>query len=352
MSSPAGYLPERSEFAYGRGVPNRLVTIVDLARELGMSKTTVSDALNGRGRVSQATRDRVLAVASELGYRVNRAARSMRTSTNGAVGLYIPPVARAFAFYMEFAFGAADAAARLDVDLTFFARQQDPAHPRQYGVDGAIVVDPLPDDPTVGMLLDAGVPVVTAGTDLSPAASRVSAVYEADHIALERQVLDRLRAFGVRRPAFVASDAVFASSWARDVITGYDEWCVDNDVDPARVLAPISAQEHELEAILRELVGREGVDALVCGPQGFAARSVPHLAGLGITAGPDFPVASLVADPLSELPDPAISVVDLAPAPYGKGATMLLGEVLSWPEPATGVRRVHPATVRFAEYLR
>ena len=39
----------------------RIYTIDDIARELGVSKTTVSRAISGKGRIGQATRERVLA---------------------------------------------------------------------------------------------------------------------------------------------------------------------------------------------------------------------------------------------------------------------------------------------------
>lgn len=44
-------------------------TIADVAREAGVSRTTVSHALNGIGKVDPRTRERVERVAAELGYR-------------------------------------------------------------------------------------------------------------------------------------------------------------------------------------------------------------------------------------------------------------------------------------------
>lgn len=330
----------------------RKTTIVDLARELGLSKTTVSDALNGRGRVSDETRERIATAAAELGYVVNRAARSMRSSTTGAIGLYIPPVVRSFSFYMDFAFGAAQAAAGLDVDLTLFAREQDAEHPRRFSVDGAIVVDPLPDDPMVGLLLDGGVPVVTAGRDMGRAGSGVAGEIVADHQGLFGRVLDRLHDHGVRRPAFLGSDALFFSSWASEVAGAHDEWCAAHGIEPARGLVSVSSDEEALRDAVSKLVAIPGVDALVCGPQGFGGRAVAALAHLGITAGPDFPVASLVADPVTELPNPLVTAVDLAPWSFGYEATLLLDEVLCQPiRERRPILREHSASIRFADYL-
>ena len=51
-------------------------TIIDIAREVGVSKAAVSYALNGRGGVSPETRDRILDVAADLGWRASSASTS------------------------------------------------------------------------------------------------------------------------------------------------------------------------------------------------------------------------------------------------------------------------------------
>lgn len=70
--------------------PPRPATLVDVARDAGVSRATASRVISGSPRVSPATRERVLRSASRLHYRVNSAARSLRTSRSGLVGLLIP----------------------------------------------------------------------------------------------------------------------------------------------------------------------------------------------------------------------------------------------------------------------
>jgi len=65
-------------------------TIKDIAKKSGLSIPTVSQVLNGTGRISAATRAKVLRVARELGYRPNSAARSMRSGRFGNVALLLP----------------------------------------------------------------------------------------------------------------------------------------------------------------------------------------------------------------------------------------------------------------------
>ncbi|MGV8977456.1 MAG: LacI family DNA-binding transcriptional regulator [Cellulomonas sp.] len=70
------------------GSPPRRPTISDVARAAGVSIAVVSYALNGRPGVSASTRERVLRVADEFGWRPNAAARSMRSGPR-AVGLVL-----------------------------------------------------------------------------------------------------------------------------------------------------------------------------------------------------------------------------------------------------------------------
>jgi len=55
----------------------RRVTVKDLANELGLSLGTINMALNNKKGVSDKTRERVIAAANEMGYRVNRVAQGM-----------------------------------------------------------------------------------------------------------------------------------------------------------------------------------------------------------------------------------------------------------------------------------
>lgn len=69
---------------------SRVVTLIDVAHDAGVSRATASRVLSGSPRVSALARDRVLASAEKLHYRVNAAARSLRTTRTGLVGLLIP----------------------------------------------------------------------------------------------------------------------------------------------------------------------------------------------------------------------------------------------------------------------
>ncbi|GAT71960.1 transcriptional regulator [Microbacterium sp. HM58-2] len=73
-----------------------MVTMQDVARQAGVSVMTVSNVINGRPHVRDATRDRVLTAIDDLGYAVNAAARNLRQGRTGVIGLAIPDIDRPY----------------------------------------------------------------------------------------------------------------------------------------------------------------------------------------------------------------------------------------------------------------
>lgn len=74
----------------------RHITIHDIARELGISASTVSRALNNNPRISAATRERVRKLAASLGYQPNVMASSLRKGKGNTVGVIVPNINRSF----------------------------------------------------------------------------------------------------------------------------------------------------------------------------------------------------------------------------------------------------------------
>ncbi|WP_309233906.1 LacI family DNA-binding transcriptional regulator [Micromonospora sp. ATA51] len=71
-------------------------TIREVAREAGVSPSTVSRALSMPEMVNPTTRERVLRAAQRLGYAPNRAARGLITGRTGNIGLIVPDLANPF----------------------------------------------------------------------------------------------------------------------------------------------------------------------------------------------------------------------------------------------------------------
>jgi LacI family transcriptional regulator len=131
----------------------RAVTIRDVAREAGVSVTTVSRVLNGKDDISEATTKKVLEVVDEMGYASSLAARGLRSHRTNVIGLILPNVALYYS--QEILRGVNRAIAELDTDLIIYTsgavdREHIAQHERSYvsllngGIaDGVILVTPL-----------------------------------------------------------------------------------------------------------------------------------------------------------------------------------------------------------------
>jgi|LSQX01.1.fsa_nt_gb LacI family transcriptional regulator len=71
---------------------NSRITIADIAAKVGVSPSTVSRVLNGYTDVSEATREKILAVVNELGFVPNRHARRLRTQRTDSISIILPRI--------------------------------------------------------------------------------------------------------------------------------------------------------------------------------------------------------------------------------------------------------------------
>lgn len=72
------------------------ISINDVAKCAGVSKSTVSRILNDKGKFSKDTRDKVLQIVKKLNYRASMVARSLRNRRTKAVGLLLPDIVNPF----------------------------------------------------------------------------------------------------------------------------------------------------------------------------------------------------------------------------------------------------------------
>jgi DNA-binding LacI/PurR family transcriptional regulator len=198
------------------------VTIRDIAERAGVSKGAVSYALNGRPGVSDMTRERILAIARELGWYPNRAARALSAARADACGLVLARPARTIAlepFFMEFIAGVESELATRSVALTIqLVRDIDEeiaVYQRWWGehrVDGVLMVDLRVDDPRVDELVRLGLPAVVVGGPLENGA--LPAVFH-DEGSVVVEAVQYLAALGHTRVAQVTGVREFVHTAQR-----------------------------------------------------------------------------------------------------------------------------------------
>jgi DNA-binding LacI/PurR family transcriptional regulator len=207
------------------------VGIRDVAAAAGLSITTVSWALNGKGEVAPDTRERVQRIARELGYQPNEVARALRTGRTRILGIAVahrdsgPWEQTYLPYYRSVVAGAAieavehgHAIAAIPVSPTRGLEVQVPC-------DGLIVIDPVRDDPILAACRRRGIPVVTDGRPLDEGFEDVPVV-ENDITAGMGSVLDHLRAAGAERPALLTGAE--PDAYTLDTERLFRNWCRRN----------------------------------------------------------------------------------------------------------------------------
>lgn len=306
-------------------VIRRPVTIVDIARELGISKTTVSSALHGNGRVSETTRVQVADAAERLGYVSNRAAQALRGSRSQSIGLHLFPNSQARNFYMQFVFGVMEHSADMSLDLTVLTENRWHPRGRSLWADGMLVLDPAPNDPFIAETAKTGIPLVAVGALSPEQRGLVRGQYSGGQDEFTPIVLDRLADQGVRRPAIVTLSKEFEPLWAKEVFDLYRQWMSDRGVEPLVLQTSFWPTDQEIEAMVDALDEGGDIDGVLVVQQGVAGPLAKRYAE---RHGRTIWVAALAADPVTEQGIERLMAVELHAQSFGRRAARLLTQLI------------------------
>ncbi len=181
----------------------RRSTMVDVAREAGVSLKTVSRVLNEESYVRAETRDAVLDAAARLDYKLNQAARTLRSGAAQIVALLIDVPNAAYMESMHL--GALEQCHKLSMQLVMDNCPEGVAGVKRVldtlSPSGLIVTPPLCDDPEIIELLDnAGVSYVL----ISPSEPvEGQSCVDMDNVAGAREITEYLLDMGHKRIGFI-----------------------------------------------------------------------------------------------------------------------------------------------------
>jgi LacI family transcriptional regulator len=181
-----------------------MVTIKDVARQAGVSVSTVSHVLSGKRPISEPTRLRVLDVVEKLHYRPNRLAQGLVSKTTRSLGLLVPDLANPFFSSMAEALEIEAHACGYSVILC--NTNLDPVREDDYlqvllsrQVDGLFYFPGTPiANPTLQTALTQGVPIIVMDERLDD----LPGVF-VDNVDGGRQIGELLAGLGHRRVIFL-----------------------------------------------------------------------------------------------------------------------------------------------------
>ena len=180
------------------------VTITDIAKASGVSKTTISRYLNGRyDLMSPETRQRIESVIAVAGYQPSTIARSLKNKRSLLLGIVVSDQSSPFSTAVLL--GVGDALRDTEYVPVFINSDDDPAKERYQisfllsrGVDGLIVNTTSYDNPFLVNLEARGVPVVLCDRYVKDHAFDIVTT---DHASMMRQLVAHLKEHGFGLPA-------------------------------------------------------------------------------------------------------------------------------------------------------
>ena len=217
------------------------VTIEDLSNKLGVSRSTVSKALNDRVDVSPATKQRVAEAARELGYQPSAAARNLRRQRTNKIGLVVTyPVYQVADFLSELIPGMASVAEDAQYNLILYTSMAGSPERiaklcRSREVDGVIIAWPprLSESIALSQLMSAeGMPHIFLPRRLPHGSISYIAT---DHFQGARLLTDHLIALGHRRIGFERLPEVYETDHDRHAGYAAALSAAGIDYDPALV---------------------------------------------------------------------------------------------------------------------
>lgn len=308
-------------------------TIKDVAREAGVSPTTVSHALNARGQVDPETRARVERAAAALGYRPNRNAQRLRTGEAHMIALLSSmPFAVAggpsrLGFMMEIAAVAAAAALERGLALVLAPPLENGRLPLEMlDVDGALVIEPSACDPYLEHLRRRGLPVVAIGrpTGTAPAPTPYVDLRSEETTWL---LLEHLHAQGARKIAMVLG-ASQRNSYLQ-ARNAYEAFASRQGCVP--LLAQVDEAQGEqggCDAALALLAAHPDIDAFCVPVDAFAAGTLTALAKAGRRVPQDMLVATRYDGLRARTSTPPLTAVNMQLDKVAEQAVGLLFEHL------------------------
>lgn len=309
------------------------VTLLELAKRLGLSPSTVSRALNDRHRISEETRKRVKALAEELEYQPNPSAKSLRESRTYSLGVLVPEIANSF--FATAISGIEETAVSSGYNIMIC--QSHESYEREKNVANALLssrVDGLLVCPSretqdfkhFSTFLRKDIPVVFF--------DRISMGFQGSKVVVNdyegaMMAVEHLIKTGCKRIAHLAGPAPLSNSTER--LNGYlaalDKYEIPDDESIIKI-----CELNHTSAVLytEELLAMENrPDAIFAFNDFVAYDAIRVIRKKGLRIPEDISVIGFSDQPMNELIDPPLSSVSQPAFDIGRVAVELMFEQLN-----------------------
>jgi DNA-binding LacI/PurR family transcriptional regulator len=306
------------------------ITINDIANELGVSKTTVSRALSGKGRIGAETREKILAYINEHGYRPNLIAKSLAVSRTFNIAVVLPTDTEVneVPFFQTCLHSITTTVTERDYDvvLSVTTGQNISALKRlirNHKVDGVILTRLLSDDKAVAFLKESGIPFAVIGTSSDDSIIQI----DSNQRAGCRDITEYILHHGSQRNILLAGNPDHQVN--KDRYAGFYAACSESGLmpDEGSVFWNVTDTNRTAE-ILSEVMTQQP-DCLVCMDDVICSRVLSWLQKNGWKIPQDIRIVSFYDSAMMEQYHPPITALHVNVQELGACAGNILLDLIS-----------------------
>ncbi len=323
------------------------ITIDDIARALGISKTTVSRAISGKGRVGEDTKKRVMDYIEEHNYRPNMMARALAEQKTYNIGVVWPDDYNAvdLPFFQRCINGMSEVTSGYGYDiLVTLVNGDDISGLRRiianHKVDGIILTRTLVDDRQARFLKESRIPFVTVGKSMEEDVICV----DNDNFSACRELTSILIAKGMKRLALIGGSTEHIITRTRQ--EGFTRAFTDMGLTPDPSLICLDVEnKSRVASILKDLVKRD-VDGIICMDDNLAGEVLARCRDEHIRIPEDIKLASFYNSSLLEGAVPSITSLNFDDRNLGAVAARTLLDIIDGEEVTGTVLRSYEVILK------
>ncbi len=322
-------------------------TIDDIAAELGLSKSTVSRAISGKGRLSLSTRERVLSYINKHNYKPSAVAQGLAMQKTYNIGVVCPVDYEIFdlQYFHRCLQGISEQTTDLgyDIILSMIGRNDISGLVRlieNHKADGVILTRTLFDDAAADYLKKSGRPFVVIGPSPDPDLIRI----DNDHLSACSELTGILLAKGYTRIALMGGDDTHIITDTRR--KGYELALRKAGIEPDPSLIRMGVEETgQAGAALAEILSQDP-DCLICMDEKITGMVMGECRNRHIRIPQDLRLASFYNSAFLANSSPAITALDIDDRKLGAAAAEKLLEMIDGNRPESVLLKNYQVILR------
>ncbi|MCH5257805.1 MAG: LacI family DNA-binding transcriptional regulator [Lachnospiraceae bacterium] len=240
------------------------MTISDIANELGVSKTTVSRAISGKGRIGADTRQKILSYIEEHNYHPNVIAKGLAKSKTYNIGLVIPGDYNIveLPFFQKCMLGISKIASSMDYDVLLTIVTDDDISQLKrvvinHKADGIILTRTHVNDVSASYLKEMGIPFVTIGSMEDDSIVQI----DNDHRNACKELTKKLLEQGTDKIALIGGSQDYVVTKSR--LEGFISACLQMGKIPDKEYIYLDVKdEKNVRSIVSELLD-DSIDCII-----------------------------------------------------------------------------------------